>query len=46
MPQHDEALALLHMREAAEKAVRFAAGRSRVDLDEDEMLALALVRLL
>jgi uncharacterized protein with HEPN domain len=34
------------MLEAAEKAIRFSEGRSRADLDVDELLALALVRLL
>jgi uncharacterized protein with HEPN domain len=34
------------MLEAARKAVTFTEGRSRQDLDSNEMLALALVRLL
>lgn len=33
------------MIEAGEKAVGFAAGRSRADLDSDEMLRFALVKL-
>ncbi len=37
---------LRHMFDAARKAVEFARGRSRSDLDADEQLALALVRLL
>jgi uncharacterized protein with HEPN domain len=42
---HDD-LRLRHMLDAARKAVQFAAGRSRKDLDTDELLLLALVRLL
>ncbi len=34
------------MLDAARKAVAFTQGRGRADLDTDEMLALALVRLL
>jgi len=37
---------LRHMLDAARKAVQFSQGRSRSDLDANEMLALALVRLL
>ncbi len=33
-----------HMVEACEAAVRFAAGRRRDDLDQDEMLLFAIVR--
>ena len=40
-------LARVHdMHEAARKAVTFAEGKARDDLEENEMLALALVRLL
>lgn len=35
-----------HMLDSARKALEFARGRSRSDLDKNEMLALALVRLL
>jgi uncharacterized protein with HEPN domain len=35
-----------HMLDAARKAVEFTTGRSRADLETDEKLALALVRLL
>lgn len=35
-----------HMLDAATKAVSFVADKSRNDLDTDEMLALALVRLI
>jgi uncharacterized protein with HEPN domain len=34
------------MLDAAEKALRFVKGRTRTDLDNDEMLSLAVVRLL
>ena len=46
MPEDKDAVRLRHMLEAARKAVGFAAGRSRGDLDRDEQLTLALVRLL
>ena len=37
---------LKHMRDATAKAVTYAKGRSRADLDSDEMLALSVVRLI
>ena len=37
---------LRHMLDSAEKAIIFIDTRSRSDLDTDEMLALALTRLL
>ena len=37
-------LRLLDMRDAAEKARRFATGRTRADMESDEMLDLALVK--
>lgn len=37
---------LRDMWDVTDKAVRFAAGKTRSDLDENEILALALVRLL
>jgi uncharacterized protein with HEPN domain len=37
---------LKHMLEAAEKIIDFTSGCQRVDLDKDEKLALAVVRLL
>jgi len=37
---------LRHMRDAACAALRFVWGRTRADLDTDEMLAFALVRTL
>lgn len=36
---------LRHMLDAARRAIAFTQGRERIDLDTDEMLALALVRL-
>lgn len=36
---------LRHLREAAEKAVAFCKGRTRQDLDTDELLRLALTKL-
>jgi uncharacterized protein with HEPN domain len=41
-----EEIRLRHMLEAARKAVSFMQGRSRIDLDSDEMLALAVIRLI
>ena len=45
MKNHDE-IRLQHMLDAARKAHEFSRGRSREDLDKDEMLTLALIRLL
>lgn len=45
MPKDDRIL-LRHMLDAALKAKDFIRGRSRGELDSDEMLALAVVRLL
>jgi uncharacterized protein with HEPN domain len=46
MPHLDDTTKLIHMLDAAEKAVSFSVGRTRDDLDADEQLALALVRLI
>jgi uncharacterized protein with HEPN domain len=46
MPHLGDSTKLRHMLDASEKAVSFAAGRTRADLDTDELLALALVRLI
>lgn len=43
--QPDDTARLGHLHDAARKAVTFAAGRSRDDLDSDEMLTLALTKL-
>ena len=42
----DERIRLQHMLDSAQKAVNFAKNRPRQDLESDEMLSLALVRLL
>jgi uncharacterized protein with HEPN domain len=39
-----DATRIQHMIDAAEAALRFASGRSRQDLDDDEMLTFALTR--
>ena len=46
MSQHDDAVRLRHMLDAARKAVELAAGRSREQLEADEIGQLALARLL
>ena len=43
--QPDDTARLGHLHDAARKAVTFAAGRSRDDLGSDEMLTLALTKL-
>lgn len=43
--QRDDAVRLRHLIEAAETAIGFARERSRIDLDTDRMLTLALVKL-
>ncbi len=44
MPPDDD-VRLRHLIDAAETAIRFARGRTRADLDNDEMLTLALTKL-
>ena len=46
MSQHDDAVRLRHMLEAAGKAVALLAGRRRAQLEGDEVAQLALARLL
>jgi uncharacterized protein with HEPN domain len=46
MSYPDYHVRLRHMLDAAQKAVHFSQGHSRSDLDSNEVLALALVRLL
>lgn len=41
----DDVVRLRHLREAAEKAVDYCCGKSRESLDEDELLRLALTKL-
>lgn len=40
----DDLIRLRHMLEAGQKAVSFAADKSRADLDDDPMLAFALMK--
>lgn len=40
----DDVVRLRHMREAARKALQFSQGKTRADLDVDEMLTLSLVK--
>ncbi len=46
MPPPDDSSRLRHIVDASLKAVQFSQGRSRHNLDTDEMLDLALVRIL
>jgi uncharacterized protein with HEPN domain len=43
---NEDAVRLRHMLDAANKVLEFSRGKTRKDLDSDEKLALALVRLL
>lgn len=45
MPKSD-VIRLQHMLDAAQKAVQFSQGRQRSNLDEDDIFALAMVRLI
>lgn len=45
MPPRDDLVRLRELREAAEKAIAFSAGKSRQSLDDDELLCLGLTRL-
>ncbi len=45
MTPRDDRVRLAHMREAAEKAVALGRGASRRGLDDDEVLRLALTKL-
>ena len=46
MSHHDDTVKLRHILDSAVKATAFTKGKTRMDLDGDEQLALALVRLL
>jgi uncharacterized protein with HEPN domain len=46
MKRPNDAVRLRHMLEATEKALGLTAGRKRADLESDEMLLLALTRLI
>ena len=43
--QHEDKVRLHHMLDASKKAVEFCAGKTEADLAKDEMLTLAVVRL-
>ena len=45
MKPPDDVIRLRHLREAAEKAIEFSAGRTRQNLDDDELLRLGLTKL-
>jgi len=46
MSKSEDDVRLSHMLDAARKATEFVRNRNRVDLDRDEQLTLALIRLL
>ncbi len=45
MTPPEDRIRLHHLRQAAEKAVRFSEGRTRQSLDDDELLRLGLTKL-
>lgn len=45
MTPPDDLIRLRHLREAAEKAVRFSEGQTRKSLEDDELLRLGLTKL-
>lgn len=45
MTPPDDLVRLRHLRDAAEKAIEFSAGKTRQSLDEDELLRLGLTKL-
>lgn len=45
MPRPDDAVRIQHLIEAAEKAIGYTAGRDRSALEDDELLRLALTKL-
>jgi hypothetical protein len=45
MSRHDPLARLLHMRDFARKALELTQGKSQADLENDEVLRLALTRL-
>ena len=46
MPVVDDITRINHIIEASERAIKFTRGKQRSDLDQDDVLGLALVRLL
>ena len=45
MPPPEDVVRLAHLREAGEKALRYSQGTSRKSLEDDEILRLALTKL-
>lgn len=45
MPPPDDLVRLAHLRDAAEKAIGYSSGKTRATLDSDELLRLALTKL-
>ena len=45
MTPPEDLVRLQHLRDAAEKATQFSSGKTRGDLDDDELLRLALTKL-
>jgi uncharacterized protein with HEPN domain len=45
MPEHDPIIRLLHMRDYVRKAIAVIEGKTRDDLEKDEILCLALTHL-
>jgi uncharacterized protein with HEPN domain len=45
MTAPDDLIRLCHLADAAAKAIEFCQGRTRVDLDGDEVLVLAVTKL-
>jgi uncharacterized protein with HEPN domain len=43
--QPEDRIRLRHLREAATKAISYSEGKQRIDLDDDELLRLALTKL-
>ena len=46
MPKREDAVRLRHMLDATQKAQQFIKGRTRAEIERDEPLTLALIRLL
>ena len=46
MSKHDPRIRLQHMRDFAQKALRLTEGKTRADLEGDEVLLLAVTHLL
>ena len=44
--RRDDAVYLHHMLDAANRAIQFTKGRTRIDLESDDLLALAFARLI